>query len=476
MLLQKFFDVFHHGLGIEAIEFHAAILEGEHPINRAQVGEPKDDLVPICVEPSLDDGGPSLGDERAENPLNVVEEPVLNRDHIADGLDPFRPPLGEDGLDVRRDRRERDLVDRGHLPIGEALQDLLGDRRASGLHAGGLGLGEFGRLSFPPVLFIGHRVHLVKFTSDYIPQAGGERKRLTRSLTLLLSIYHLLLITTRENDMNDQLKTTLVNLTEKEIKLLRPLFESSAGNGHDFGFTEDVRGVFDDPKTHPGVLASLQEKGIIDIGQPVTNDSGTWTQFNFGTSDAPDYEVIEAVTEYLSALELGIVETQAQRDAMKSQEIPPQKFTIRVERIVTEFIDVEVKARNLSEAETEAIRQVNGHRRPGGRYAQEPLTWKRGLSPIEGLTAIGEVAPAADPHETRFIVRSENPTLLVGRLSHNRLGWIFLTNVSGHGDGRTRRAVMEQAIPRWARKGTKVMTSTQFSEMRRAIKAEKFIL
>ncbi len=186
--------------------------------------------------------------------------------------------------------------------------------------------------------------------------------------------------------MTTKIETTLETLTGKEIKLLRTLFVSSRENGHDFGFTEDARGVFADPKTHPGVLASLQEKGIIQIFDPETNENGTWTQFIFAAGGMdPDEEIIEAV---------------------------------------------------------------------------------------EGIIAVGEVVPVAEvnPHETRFIVRSENPTLLCGRLVHNRLGWIFLTNVSGHGDGRTRRAVMEQAIPRWARKGTELMTSTQFANMNRAIK------
>lgn len=52
-----------------------------------------------------------------------------------------------------------------------------------------------------------------------------------------------------------------MKLTTNEKLVLKALFESAEGNGHDFGFT-DEHGLAD-KKTAGGVVASLQKKGIL---------------------------------------------------------------------------------------------------------------------------------------------------------------------------------------------------------------------
>ena len=70
-----------------------------------------------------------------------------------------------------------------------------------------------------------------------------------------------------------------ITLTPLESQVLEELFCSASGNGHDFGFIEDA-GI--DPKQARGVVASLAKKGIIMIHEPITNESGTFTQFTWG--------------------------------------------------------------------------------------------------------------------------------------------------------------------------------------------------
>ena len=127
-----------------------------------------------------------------------------------------------------------------------------------------------------------------------------------------------------------------------------------------------------------------------------------------------------------------------------------QHFTIRIERVVTQLCEVKVVARNLVWARAEAIRFLKL------RSLETDSGWRNVEPQNVTLKVVG------DEHETRIIFRSENPSLIVGRLVHSRLGWIFLTNVSSHGNGRTRRAVMKQAIPPWARKGTELVRSSQY--------------
>jgi len=75
-----------------------------------------------------------------------------------------------------------------------------------------------------------------------------------------------------------------VTLTPLERKVLRVLFESSAGNGHDFGFIEDGRKAVDQPRQLGGVVTSLVKKGVIFVYEAVRTDSGLWTQFDFSNN------------------------------------------------------------------------------------------------------------------------------------------------------------------------------------------------
>jgi hypothetical protein len=77
-----------------------------------------------------------------------------------------------------------------------------------------------------------------------------------------------------------------VTLTDLEVKVLKALFKSADGNGHDFGFIEDGRKAVSDPKSLGGVVASLVKKGIFTVHEPVTTNEGTryqqtYTQFTW---------------------------------------------------------------------------------------------------------------------------------------------------------------------------------------------------
>ena len=76
-----------------------------------------------------------------------------------------------------------------------------------------------------------------------------------------------------------------MKLTPLELKVLVAFHKSSAGNGHDFGFTDDGAKVVDTPRQLAGVVASLVKKNLIEVYAPVTTDSGTWTQFTFNDLD-----------------------------------------------------------------------------------------------------------------------------------------------------------------------------------------------
>lgn len=77
---------------------------------------------------------------------------------------------------------------------------------------------------------------------------------------------------------------TDMKLTPLETKVLNALFDSSKGNGHDFGLIEEARSEVGTPRALAGVVASLVKKDIITIHGKV-ND---WTQFTF--NDFPTVE------------------------------------------------------------------------------------------------------------------------------------------------------------------------------------------
>ena len=70
----------------------------------------------------------------------------------------------------------------------------------------------------------------------------------------------------------------MTRLTTLEREVLNNLFESSSGNGHDFGFIEE-HGI--DARQARAIVVSLQKKGIIDIDDPMTRDGVTLTQFTW---------------------------------------------------------------------------------------------------------------------------------------------------------------------------------------------------
>ena len=72
-------------------------------------------------------------------------------------------------------------------------------------------------------------------------------------------------------------------LTELELQVLKNLYMSAEGNGHDFGFTED-HGI--DPKQARGVISSLVKKDIIEVHEAITNCTGTWHQFTWRGKDS----------------------------------------------------------------------------------------------------------------------------------------------------------------------------------------------
>lgn len=75
-----------------------------------------------------------------------------------------------------------------------------------------------------------------------------------------------------------------VKLTTLERAVLSALFESSKGNGHDFGFVEECRKAVPTANQLAGVIASLSKKGIITVYDAIKTDSGVWTQTTWDTS------------------------------------------------------------------------------------------------------------------------------------------------------------------------------------------------
>jgi hypothetical protein len=65
-----------------------------------------------------------------------------------------------------------------------------------------------------------------------------------------------------------------ITLTDLEVLVLEQLFESADGNGHDFGFIEDIEL---DSKTARGVVSSLIKKDIISVHDKYNN----YTQFTW---------------------------------------------------------------------------------------------------------------------------------------------------------------------------------------------------
>ena len=73
-----------------------------------------------------------------------------------------------------------------------------------------------------------------------------------------------------------------MTLTTNEQKVFDALKHSASLNGGDFGFVEDLTrrtGVLGLTKQQIGALiTTLQTKGLIEVHEAVTTDSGRWTQ------------------------------------------------------------------------------------------------------------------------------------------------------------------------------------------------------
>ncbi len=75
----------------------------------------------------------------------------------------------------------------------------------------------------------------------------------------------------------------MTNLNENEMKVLKSLVNSSSGNGHDFGWTDEYEDCGLTKHQMAGYIGSLSTKGYIDLydhsGDPGTECNSV--QFNF---------------------------------------------------------------------------------------------------------------------------------------------------------------------------------------------------
>lgn len=67
------------------------------------------------------------------------------------------------------------------------------------------------------------------------------------------------------------MKTEFLN--DNEIKVLRSLVDSSAGNGHDFGFTDEWQECGFTPKQMAGYIGQLSKKGYLNLDD-LSEDAG----------------------------------------------------------------------------------------------------------------------------------------------------------------------------------------------------------
>jgi len=78
-----------------------------------------------------------------------------------------------------------------------------------------------------------------------------------------------------------------MKLTTMEHKVLEAMFESAAGNGHDFGIMEEVISANVVEKNQLGaIVANLIKKGLITIWDPVCVDGEEMvSQFAWSATD-----------------------------------------------------------------------------------------------------------------------------------------------------------------------------------------------
>jgi hypothetical protein len=85
-----------------------------------------------------------------------------------------------------------------------------------------------------------------------------------------------------------------MNLTHLETVVLTALFKSAEGNGHDFGFIDDARGLVRRNQLS-GIVSSLVQKNVITVHDPVTTDSGRFEQFTWNIEVSEVKKLLEAV-------------------------------------------------------------------------------------------------------------------------------------------------------------------------------------
>lgn len=75
-----------------------------------------------------------------------------------------------------------------------------------------------------------------------------------------------------------------MTFTDLENRVMEAALESSDGNGHDFGYTEDIIENLKDvsPQALGGVITSLEKKEFFEYidSDGVQTDSGFWHQFS----------------------------------------------------------------------------------------------------------------------------------------------------------------------------------------------------
>jgi hypothetical protein len=71
---------------------------------------------------------------------------------------------------------------------------------------------------------------------------------------------------------------TTPRMTDRETQVFNALKLSADGNGGDFAMVEDLRGLRMSGQVLGALLTTLQAKKIITVHEPVTTDSGRWTQ------------------------------------------------------------------------------------------------------------------------------------------------------------------------------------------------------
>jgi len=96
-----------------------------------------------------------------------------------------------------------------------------------------------------------------------------------------------------------------MTLTQLERTALEVLFESASGNGHDFGFIDDLVDARVMGRNQvSGVVASLVKKGLImHWGEENCNWGNSYTQFTWEIETAEGDHYWDTLEQLLAAIE-----------------------------------------------------------------------------------------------------------------------------------------------------------------------------